>query len=235
MVFQPLVIDRYAQDYRSRRLAAPVRPVIGVIQPQEISRAGLLKVIAELLGDADMHSFGTAQAWLDTPDFEVFSVVVMELNLRLPECSLSTLELLRRKAPSTRILTLSPLTERQIGLAALRLGASAFLPMTSELDELRAALNALTRGDGYMSTEMAAVLADEAQGKNPRNGFARLSPREMDVIRHLIWGMQLKAVAAKLGLNIRTASCYKRNALNKLGMDSIAEVVRYSSEHGLML
>jgi DNA-binding NarL/FixJ family response regulator len=66
------------------------------------------------------------------------------------------------------------------------------------------------------------------------NGFAKLSPRELDVIRHLIWGMRLKTVAATMGLNIRTASCYKKNALSKLGMTSLAEVVRYSSEQGLM-
>jgi len=162
-----------------------------------------------------------------------FNLVITELNLRLPECSLSSLEQLRRRLPLVEILTLSPLSERQFGLPALRGGATAFLSLSVSLEELGEAIQALLAGAGYISTEMAAVVADEAQGRGPRNGFSKLSPRELDVIRHLIWGMQLKTVASTLGLNIRTASCYKKNALGKLGMSSVAEVVRYSSEQGL--
>jgi DNA-binding NarL/FixJ family response regulator len=48
-----------------------------------------------------------------------------------------------------------------------------------------------------------------------------------------MWGMKLSVVASRMGLNIRTASCYKRNALAKLNMGSVAELVRYSSEQGI--
>lgn len=189
--------------------------------------------MAHLCPSAEIVSYRSAAEIPEMSTRSLVKVVVAELNLRLEECGLSAFEMLKKKLPHAKILALSPLSERQMGLAAFRVGADAYLPTSATLDELSSALTSLLRGEGYISTEMAAVLADEAQGKSPRNGFARLSPRELEVMRHLIWGMQLKSVAAKLGLNIRTASCYKRNALNKLGMDSIAEVVRYSSEHGL--
>ena len=85
------------------------------------------------------------------------------------------------------------------------------------------------RGFGAFSSRQR----DARVGRNPRTGFARLSPREMDVIRQLMWGMRLSVVASRMGLNIRTASCYKRNALSKLNMGSVAELVRYSSEQGI--
>ena len=203
--------------------------LIGLIHPHEIIRLGLERVLGELLPRAQVQSFGDPQALLEQRDTK-FTLIIAEL---LPECSLSSLETLRNGFPNVRILALSPLSERHMGLPAMKVGANVFLPMGSELRELRVVLESLLAGRDYMTSEMAAFMADEAQGRNPRTGFARLSPRELDVIRQLMWGMKLSIVASRMGLNIRTASCYKRNALAKLGMGSVAELVRYSSEQGL--
>lgn len=204
--------------------------VVGIIHPLPIVRDGLAKTIGGLIPAAQVIVCDAPGGAAGGP----FDLVVCELNLRLPECSLRALEELRKSLPRSGILVVSPLSEQQFGLPALRAGADAFLPFSASLEELGKALKGTLAGEGYISTEMAAVIADEAQGRGPMNGFAKLSPRELDVIRHLIWGMRLKTVAATMGLNIRTASCYKKNALSKLGMTSLAEVVRYSSEQGLM-
>ncbi|MDB6118293.1 MAG: two component transcriptional regulator, LuxR family [Verrucomicrobiaceae bacterium] len=195
-------------------------------------RDGLVKTVSHLLPAAMVAGYESISDLLRQMHGSPPHLVVLEMNLRLADCSLSGLEGLRKRLPQAEILALSPLSERQFGLAVLRAGASTFLPLSVSLEEFGKAISALLAGDGYISTEMAAVVADEAQGRGPRNGFSKLSPRELDVVRHLIWGMQLKTVASTLGLNIRTASCYKKNALGKLGMNPVAEVVRYSSELG---
>jgi DNA-binding NarL/FixJ family response regulator len=203
-----------------------------LIHPHEILRLGLEKVLHQLLPNAKIMCFSNPREVLELRDTK-FTLIVAELNLKLPECSLSSFEMLRNGFPTVRILALSPLSERHMGLPAMKVGANVFLPLGSDLRELRDVLEALLAGRDYMTSEMAAYMADEAQGRNPRTGFARLSPRELDVIRQLMWGMKLSIVASRMGLNIRTASCYKRNALAKLGMGSVAELVRYSSEQGL--
>ncbi len=206
---------------------------IAILQPHPIMRDGLVRTVSTLVPGAAVYGYGSASVLLEQSSGGCFRLIITELNLRAPDCSLSSLEQLRKRLPHAEILILSPLSEQQFGLAALRGGANAFLSFGVSLEELGEAIRALLAGSGYISSEMAAVVADEAQGRGPRNGFSKLSPRELDVIRHLIWGMQLKTVASTLGLNIRTASCYKKNALGKLGMSSVAEVVRYSSEQGL--
>lgn len=220
------------QDHSKATSSKDDGVLVGLIHPHEILRLGLGKVLQELLPAARVATFCTPLEMLDARDTK-FSLIVGELNLKLPECSLSSVETLRNGFPGVRILALSPLTERHMGLPALKAGANVFLPLGSNLDEMRTALKAMLAGQDYMTSEMAAYMADEAQGRNPRTGFARLSPRELDVIRQLMWGMKLSIVATRMGLNIRTASCYKRNALAKLGMGSVAELVRYSSEQGL--
>ena len=220
------------QDRTNARVSTGQSVVIGLVHPHEIVRLGLVKVLSDILPGAQIMSFSNPREVLEMQETK-FTLLVAELNLKMPECSLSSLETLRNGFPGVRILALSPLSERHMGLPAMKVGANVFLPIGSELRELRVVLESLLSGRDYMTSEMAAFMADEAQGRNPRTGFARLSPRELDVIRQLMWGMKLSVVASRMGLNIRTASCYKRNALAKLGMGSVAELVRYSSEQGI--
>ena len=226
------MISHPSHDHSQAACSSGDGVLIGLIHPHEILRLGLEKVLNQLLPSARIMCFSNPREVLELRDTD-FTLIVAELNLKLPECSLSSFEMLRNGFPSVRILALSPLSERHMGLPAMKVGANVFLPLGSDLRELRVVLEALLAGRDYMTSEMAAYMADEAQGRNPRTGFARLSPRELDVIRQLMWGMKLSIVASRMGLNIRTASCYKRNALAKLGMGSVAELVRYSSEQGL--
>jgi two-component system, NarL family, invasion response regulator UvrY len=226
------MVTHLNQDHSKPRSSHGNGVLIGLIHPHEILQLGLAKVLHELLPQAHIMRFTTPRDVLEMRDTK-FALLMTELNLKLPECSLSSLETLRNGFPGVRILAMSPLSERHLGLPAMKVGANVFLPMGSDLDELRLALESLLAGRDYMTSEMAAFMADEAQGRNPRTGFARLSPRELDVIRQLMWGMKLSVVASRMGLNIRTASCYKRNALAKLNMGSVAELVRYSSEQGI--
>jgi DNA-binding NarL/FixJ family response regulator len=226
------MITQFNQDQSNGVSSSGHGVTIGLIHPHDIPRLGLAKVIGELLPGARIVSFSNPREALDARDTP-FSLLITELNMKEPECSLSSLETLRNGFAGVRILALSPLSERHMGLPALKVGANVFLPVSSNLGEMRTALEALLAGRDYMTSEMATFMADEAQGRNPRTGFARLSPRELDVIRQLMWGMKLSVVASRMGLNIRTASCYKRNALAKVGMGSVAELVRYSSEQGI--
>lgn len=226
------MVTNLTQDRSSAMSSNDNGVVIGLIHPHEILRLGLAKVFSELLPHAKIMSFGNPREVLELHD-ATFSLLVAELNLKQPECSLSSLETLRNGFPGVRILALSPLSERHMGLPAMKVGANVFLPIESNLHELKMVFESLLAGRDYMTSAMATFMADEAQGRNPRTGFARLSPREMDVIRQLMWGVKLSVVASRMGLNIRTASCYKRNALAKLGMGSVAELVRYSSEQGI--
>lgn len=228
----PTMVTQLTEDHSRATSSSGHGIVIGLIHPHEILRLGLAKVLGELLPGAEILSFSSPREALEMQETK-FSLLVAELNLKMPECSLSSLETLRNGFPGVRLLALSPLSERHMGLPAMKVGANVFLPMGSDLRELRTVLESLLSGRDYMTSEMAAFMADEAQGRNPRTGFSRLSPRELDVIRQLMWGMKLSIVASRMGLNIRTASCYKRNALSKLGMGSVAELVRYSSEQGL--
>src|SRR6187399_2966121 len=127
--------------------------LIGLIHPHEILRLGLAKVLHELLPMARVKSFTAPREVLEMRDTK-FALLVTELNLKLPECSLSSLETLRNGFPAVRILAMSPLSERHMGLPAMKVGANVFLPLGADLRELRVVLEALLAGRDYMTSEM---------------------------------------------------------------------------------
>src|SRR3954465_11739096 len=91
---------------------------ICLIHPHEILKLGLGKVLQEILPRAEIITFSSPREALDRQDTK-YDLLVTELNLKQPECSLSSLETLRNGFPEVRILALSPLSERHLGLPAM--------------------------------------------------------------------------------------------------------------------
>src|SRR5688572_20993746 len=135
---------------------------VGLVHPHEIARLGLTKILEELIPGAGVICCSNPRDMTDHQD-EKITLIVAELNLKQPECSLSSLETLHNAFPGVRILALSPLSERHMGLPAMKVGANVFLPMDTGLKDLRAAVEALLAVRDYMTSEMAAFMADEAQ------------------------------------------------------------------------
>ena len=63
---------------------------------------------------------------------------------------------------------------------------------------------------------------------------AALSDREFQVLRALAQGETLKAIAARLAVSPKTVTTYRTRILQKLGLRTNAELVRYALEHGLL-
>jgi DNA-binding NarL/FixJ family response regulator len=68
----------------------------------------------------------------------------------------------------------------------------------------------------------------------PRTLHERLSDREFEVLRALGSGMTVKDVAEQLRLSAKTVSTYRTRLLEKMGLKSKADLVRYVVEHGLL-
>jgi DNA-binding CsgD family transcriptional regulator len=61
-----------------------------------------------------------------------------------------------------------------------------------------------------------------------------LSDREHEVFLRLVAGDSVSAIAERLHLSVKTVSTHKTHVLEKMGMSSVAELVRYAVAHGLV-
>jgi DNA-binding NarL/FixJ family response regulator len=95
------------------------------------------------------------------------------------------------------------------------------------------AIRHVSRGGKFITPGIAELLAC-ALGSRQRESGDTLSNRELQVLMLIASGKPLVQVADLLNLDVSTVSVYRRRVLNKLGLDSTSELIRYGIENGLV-
>ena len=123
-------------------------------------------------------------------------------------------------------------------LEAVRAGADGYLLKDSSPAELRAAIRRVHGGESAFSAvaarQLSAALRQEEQNRERAERVASLTPRELDVLRHVVAGRTNKETASALGISHRTVETHRENILKKLGVRSVAELTRLAMEMGLV-
>ncbi len=155
---------------------------------------------------------------------------VAMLDMSMP--GLSGIDLIRRlkvERPALKLLVLSMHGEAQYAARALKAGAAGYLTKDSAAEQLVGVLRKIAAGGVHISDAAAASLV--APGSE---GPQALSNREFEVLRLLVSGLGPTEIGEKLHLSVKTVSTHKARILEKLGLGSTAELVRYALEHKLL-
>lgn len=139
---------------------------------------------------------------------------------------------LREYAPDVRVLVLSAYEDAAFLRQVLRAGARGYVLKRAAADELIRAVRVVAAGGAYLDPGLAAQLADRPAGEARAPTGEALSDREHDVLRLLAVGYTNKEIAARLRISVKTVETYKTRAMEKLGLDSRVDIVRYASHHG---
>jgi DNA-binding NarL/FixJ family response regulator len=162
-------------------------------------------------------------------------VDVILLDVSMPGATfIETLRELREKHSSVKVLVLSAHPEDQWAMRALRAGAAGYLTKDHSPEQLVQAVRRVARGGKYVSESMAEKLAGMVDEGKSRAPHELLSDREFEVLRALGSGMMVKDVAAQLRLSAKTVSTYRTRLLEKMGLTSKADLVRYVATHELL-
>ena len=162
-------------------------------------------------------------------------VDVVLLDVSMPGSTfVETVRSLRENFPTVRVLVLSVHPEDQWALRALRAGASGYLTKDHSPEQLVEAIHRVARGGKYVSESLAEKLAGLVDLGTLHAPHEQLSDREFEVLRSLGRGMTVKDVAGRLQLSAKTVSTYRVRLLEKMGLTTNADLVRYVVEHDLM-
>jgi DNA-binding NarL/FixJ family response regulator len=187
----------------------------------------LLSATADVRVEAEAANGDEALALIKASDFDIAVV-----DLSMP--GLAGIELVKRlklEKPRLRVLVLSMHGEQQYAARALRAGASGYLTKDSAVEQLVNAIRKVAAGGVHISEAAAAHLVAAAAGDGPVH--RRLSDREFEVFRLLVAGHGPTEIADQLHLSVKTVSTHKTRILEKMGVDSIADLVRYAVENKL--
>ena len=139
------------------------------------------------------------------------------------------------KTPSLKILVLTVHENVHYAVRALEAGAQGYLIKSAAVDELVEAIRTVHSGDVYISKKISPeVWTQIRRPKREREGLESLSKREFDVLRILGSGVTLQDCAQQLDVSNSTVSTYRTRILEKLHLNSTAELIRYAIEHGVV-
>ncbi len=162
------------------------------------------------------------------------SVHVLVLDVSMPGPGLAAvLKTLRDEHRGVRTIILSMYPEEQFAPRALRDGALGYLTKDQSPEMLVTAVRKVAAGGVFVTPTLAELLVAGLTTDVDRPPHELLSSREMAVFRAIGAGRSLKEVAGALGISPKTASTYRVRILEKLGVTSNADIVRYAVRHGL--
>lgn len=159
---------------------------------------------------------------------------VLVLDITMPGRSgLDLLRELKSEHCNLPILILSMHPEDQFAVRLLRSGAAGYMTKETAPEELARAIRQVASGRRYISPTLAELLADEVAGRPAHRRHELLSNREFEVLRLLASGRTVSEIGAQLCVSVKTVSTYRARILEKLEVETTAELIRYALEHGL--
>jgi DNA-binding NarL/FixJ family response regulator len=199
-----------------------------------IVRAGLKALInsepqMEVSGEAGDGRTACQEVQELQPD-----VVVMDVSMPQMNGAQATAQL-KQACPSVKVLALTVHEDKGYLRLLLEAGASGYVLKRAAAEELIHAIRTVAAGGVYLDPALAGKVVGSfvraPAGKSVLEG-GDLSDREVEVVRLIAAGHSNKEIASRLSLSVKTVETYKARSMEKLGLDSRADLVRYALQRG---
>jgi len=159
---------------------------------------------------------------------------LLVMDISMPELSCSQV-MEKLKGSGTRVLVLTAFAEAAYLRQLLAAGAAGYVLKHAASDILITAIRTVAAGGTYLDPAVAGkVVSGFVEQKKVRGsrGGDDLSEREQEVLRYVAQGYTNKEIAEQLDISVKTIETHKANFMEKLGLRSRAEVVRYALQQG---
>src|SRR4029077_4625437 len=198
-----------------------------------VFRRGLRETLAEFFFKITFGEAKTAQETVELVHRHDWDVVILDISMP-GKSGLDILDDVKRLRPKLPILLLSMHPEEQFARRALKSGAAGYLTKESVTEELKEAVRKVVAGGRYVSSTLAEKLAVDLGEGADAPLHERLSDREFQVLRMIASGKTVKDIGEELSLSVKTVSTYRARILEKSGMKTNAELIRYALQSQLV-
>lgn len=187
-----------------------------------------------VVGEASTGMEAVELAQTTQPDVAVMDITMPDMD------GLEATRRIRSQSPGTQVLILSMHESDIYFFRALEAGAAGYVVKKAASEELLHAVRAVARGDAYFHPSVARNLLahyqDRTEAIAPAGppGYDKLTDREKEVMWLLIHGHVNQDIADKLVISPSTVQAHRTHILEKLGLSSVIDLVRYAIRYGLL-
>ena len=203
-----------------------------LVDDHTIVREGLKRILETTPDGWAITEESSGFQALDSLRRAPFDLAIVDLSMP----GMSGLELIRRiraEFPALPVLVLSMHAEEEYALRSFKAGANGYVTKDSAAAELLAAVRKVLQGGAYVTISLAERVVQQLNGSVEVPRHAKLSNRELEVLRGIVAGQRSTDIAQALNLSVKTISTHKTRIMDKLQLDSTAALIRYGMEHRL--
>src|ERR1700756_3881174 len=162
-----------------------------------------------------------------------WDLVILDINM--PDRSgIDILRHIRSGHPQTRVLEISGFSEKQYAIYALRAGASGYLAKDQAPEEFMPAVHPVLAGRRFASAALTEMLVNALDEPSDRPLHAALSQREFQILCKLAVGRSVSEIAQELCISVKTVSTYRARVLEKMHLETNADLTTYALRNGLV-
>jgi DNA-binding NarL/FixJ family response regulator len=161
------------------------------------------------------------------PDIAIVDITMPDMD------GLEVTRRIREAARETQVLILTMHESDQMVRRVLEMGARGYVLKSDMAAHLVQAVKDLANGEISLTPKVSEMvlkgfLKGKKESKQPENGHARPTPREIEIIRLLVAGKTNKEIAAELGITLRTVETHRAHIMMKMGFHSLTELIHYA-------
>jgi DNA-binding NarL/FixJ family response regulator len=204
-----------------------------LVDDHKIVMDGLCSLIDSLTGYTIVGRATNGREGIEIACREQPDIIIMDLSM--PEMNgIDATTFILKEIPSCKIIMLSMYSDKRFIIGALQAGACGFLLKECAFRELSQALEAVRREQTYLSPKIAAtVVHDYRQRLIAQTSEKTLTTKEREVLQLIAEGYATREIADKLFVSVKAIEGRKRKITNKLGINSLAGLIKYAIREGL--
>lgn len=206
-----------------------------LVDDHKMFRQGLCAMLKEqpdmdVVGEAEDGATAIRLARELKPDFIIMDVDMPGMN------GIDAARRILPEMPNIKLVALSTYLKKAFIIEMLKAGASGYILKEQAFDELIEAIKTVISGETYLSTKATSIIVDDyVQSCHRRDAPSKkaLTEREYEVLKLFAEGKPSKEIALLLDISIQAVDASRRRIMQKLDIQSFADLVKYAIRKGL--
>ncbi|MFC0391274.1 response regulator transcription factor [Paenibacillus mendelii] len=209
-----------------------------IVDDHAVVRSGLKLLLSEkedmtVVGEASEGDEAIALAGQLRPD-----VVLMDLSMPHGKDGLTAAKELSQILPDTAVLILTMHDDDEYLFRAIQAGASGYVLKSAPHEELVTAIRTVAGGNAYLyptaTKRLMSEYMDCFQAGSNQDQYDTLTTREKEILSLAAKGYANKEIAEQLFISVKTVETHKSNVMEKLGLRSRPDLIKYAVKKGLL-